>query len=294
MFWELVRHQGGLITRDQARQRGWTDRQMASAVANGQFELVLPTVFRHRAAPRPPGQLVVAVSLWLGASGELAGATAGRLWRLDRVPFSPVVTGSSWTRRSPDPSVRIQRRRLGEGDVTTRRELRVTTPERTIVDLAASLSRARLESAIESAFRQERCTPAELYDAAIVTAHSQKGRRSVLEWLHRRGDGPALEYELEQRTFEVIARSGLPTAERQHQVWVDGIPWAVDLSWPDVRVGVECDGFGSHVSPDAFRKDREKLAALVSVGWSILPVTWDEITRHEDRFIGRVRSALLR
>ena len=63
MFWELVRHQRGLVTGDQARSLGWVDRQLASAVGNGQLELILPTVFRDRGAPRTHSQFVVAVSL---------------------------------------------------------------------------------------------------------------------------------------------------------------------------------------------------------------------------------------
>ena len=292
MFWELVRHQRGLITRDQARELGWSDRQIASAVATGRFELVLPTVLRHEASPRTQSQFTVAASLWLGSAGELAGTTAGRMWRLDRVQSSEVLTVSSWTRRSPDPLIHVRRRRLADSSVTTLHGLRVTTPARTLVDLAASMSRARLESAIESAFRQRLCTPAELHELVVATSPGTRGRRHLLEWLERRGEGPALEYELEQRTFETLSRSGLVLPERQHAIWVDGVAWKVDLSWPDRRVGIECDGFGSHSSPEAFRQDRDKLAALVSVGWSILPVTWDEITRHADRFVGRVRSAL--
>ena len=186
----------------------------------------------------------------------------------------------------------VKRARLEPGHVVRHRGLTVTSPARTLVDLAATLTSARLESAVEDTFHRRLCLPADVADV-LASSSTAKGRRRLAEILTARGDGAALNRELEVRVARLIRGSAVPPAARQHVVNVGGIDWSIDFAWPDRRVGVECDGYEHHgTSREAFDQDRLKAAALASAGWRIVPVTWTEATRRADRFLERLTGAL--
>jgi hypothetical protein len=66
----------------------------------------------------------------------------------------------------------------------------------------------------------------------------------------------------------------------------------IDCAFPRWRLAVE--GFGDRFHRAARNRQRElkRLADLASVRWSVLPVTWAEITDTPDDVVGRVVSLL--
>jgi very-short-patch-repair endonuclease len=120
----------------------------------------------------------------------------------------------------------------------------------------------------------------------------RKGAGRVRRWLDVRGDGPALQRELEVVTARKLFASALPPPTRQHRVYVDGEPYDLDFAWPERMVALECDGWGSHGGRQAFESDRVRWAAVESVGWRIIPVTWREIRQRPERILRRVEVAL--
>lgn len=293
-FWGLVRRQMGVVSRDQARECGITDSQMAWWVRTDMFERVYPRVFRHLAAHRSRAQLLVATSLWLAARGALASVTAAAAHGLDRLPDEDIIRARvPGGGRSPHDGLVIVRGNLPEGHVAEKGLLRVTDPAWTITDLAADVGRARFRAAAESALRRRLCSSRQVIDVMIDRGPTGwKGRRAVREWLEWRGEGPAIQFELEITVFDLLKRHGAEPPSRQHIVAVDGVPYTLDFAWPQARVAVECDGFDAHGGRDHFDVDRIKIAAITSVGWRVLPVTWTEATRHTDRFVRRVRSLI--
>jgi very-short-patch-repair endonuclease len=66
---------------------------------------------------------------------------------------------------------------------------------------------------------------------------------------------------------------------RQHPVQIDGRRYRLDFAWPSFRVAVEADGFATHgARRRAFQADRRRTRKLMSAGWWIVPITWDEAT----------------
>jgi very-short-patch-repair endonuclease len=58
------------------------------------------------------------------------------------------------------------------------------------------------------------------------------------------------------------------------------------------RLIVEVDGYEAHSGPEQFRRDRQRQNALVAAGYTVLRVTWDDLTRSPEVLIGQLRLLL--
>jgi very-short-patch-repair endonuclease len=289
-----VRHQLGIVGRRQVRSLGLADDAVTRRCASGELERVLPATYRHHAAHRDASQFTIAVATWLGDAGALSHLTAARVRGVERIPedgLVHVVTPHRWL--SPHAGVRVARAPLPDEDVSLVGVLRVTTIERTLIDSAALLTEVRLVSAIESAFHQGVTDPVRL-EAKLVEmgTRGRKHAGRIRRWLELRGDGPALQSELEVAAARILSTSGLPVPTRQHRVVVDGTPYDLDFAWPEEMVALECDGWSAHGGRLAFDADRVRRGAVESLGWRVIPGTWIEVHRHPERLIRRIREAL--
>jgi very-short-patch-repair endonuclease len=66
----------------------------------------------------------------------------------------------------------------------------------------------------------------------------------------------------------------------------------VDAHWPGTRVVVELDSVRFHTSRAAFERDREKGNALVAAGYTVLRVTWRQLTQAPERVAETLARAL--
>ena len=74
----------------------------------------------------------------------------------------------------------------------------------------------------------------------------------------------------------------------------DGSWICVDILFPKLRLVVEVDGEAHHVGSGAFRRDRERDAALMAAGYQVLRFSWDSIVNHPERTIARLLAVLSR
>jgi very-short-patch-repair endonuclease len=61
----------------------------------------------------------------------------------------------------------------------------------------------------------------------------------------------------------------------------------LDLADPVRKVGVECQSWQWHASPDAQHRDARRKGMLRQLGWEIVDVWWSDL-RHPERVIGEV------
>lgn len=155
-----------------------------------------------------------------------------------------------------------------------------TTPSWTAIEVARSLSRPRVLATLDAALRSRSCDARELFAAAA----KQAGRQGIVMTREliplARADA---ESPMESEARLVMIDGGVPPDELQYEI-VDrsGRTWRVDFAWPECKVAVEYDCFDWHSDPDAFRKDRQKRAALQEMGWSVLSFVSDDV-RHRSR-----------
>ena len=151
--------------------------------------------------------------------------------------------------------------------MTTYRNIPITTPARTIIDLARILKGRPLEQALDLAEQRRLIDFAELHNRSIPPS-----LQAVLSLYT--ADTPTRS-ELRGALHRISATPTGSTAEGQHPH--RGIE--VDFVWRDKRLIVEVDGYAYHRSPSAFEADRERDINLALAGWRVLRFTWTQITR---------------
>ena len=208
--------------------------------------------------------------------GVLSHATAARAWGL-RPPGAGAihVTVSGDAGRKRRAGIRLHRSAtLGPDETTTVRGIPITTPVRTIIDLAATLRGRPLEQALDLAEHRRLVDFAELRRSKPTRPAGIALPTSAVVPLHGRHlrdpqrDGGALPRAVRQPR---------PAAAHDVNTRIEGVE--VDFVWRDARLIVEVDGYGYHRSPSAFEADRERDVMLVVAGWQVLRFTWTQITR---------------
>ncbi len=167
-----------------------------------------------------------------------------------------------------------------------------TSPEWTAVEVARGLRRARALATLDAALRSGTCdTP-----GLLAAAAAQAGRRGIvavrelIPFARAEAESP-----MESEARLVMFDGGLPMPTLQYKI-VDrsGRSWRLDFAWPDVKVAVEYDGFAWHSDPDAFRKDRQKRAALQEIGWSVVSIVSDDVRYRTWDMLRRIEVELKR
>lgn len=293
----IAASQQGLITRDQALRAGLSSAAVHRRISSGVWERVLPRVFRIAGVPPNGCQAALAACLWAGPQAVVSHAAAAVLWGLEGVQTRRIEITVPAGRAPSSPLVVVHRSlTLTHRDRAELARIPVTSPSRTMVDLAACIDGEPLETAMESGMRRGLFTAMSLrrrLDA--IGGQGRPGSAELRRLLEQRGErSRSLEYPLEVKVWRMLVRSGLPRPVRQHAVEVDGHRYRLDFAWPGFAVAVEADGFASHGGRLAFHADRRRIAGLLSAGWRVVPVTWQDVTERPHEWLTRLARTLAR
>jgi very-short-patch-repair endonuclease len=159
-------------------------------------------------------------------------------------------------------------RTLAEDDIVEDDGLRVASPARVMLDLAAEgASRRRLERALDQAEIHELHLPIEPLLARCTRRRGAPRLRAILEW--QLAGSTITESEAEEAFLATVDRSGLPRPTPQ--AWVAGNQR--DFVWPRERVVVEIDGHRYHKTAAAFERDALRGNEVTLAGWIHLRFT---------------------
>jgi hypothetical protein len=168
----------------------------------------------------------------------------------------------------------------------------VTSPAWTAVEVARGLRRPRALAALDAALRSGTCNRAEMWRAAV----EQAGRRGIVavRELLPLADGRA-ESPMESEARLAMIDGGLPIPILQYEIVdADRRLRRVDFAWPEERVAVEYDGLDWHSDADAMRRDRERHAALMDVGWVVIGIVFEDVRYRSWDFVARIDTQLRR
>jgi predicted transcriptional regulator of viral defense system len=173
---DIARGQHGLVTHAQLLELKIGRRQIEGWTSTGRLDRVLPGVLRVAGAPKTREQELLGAVLWGGTDSLASHRAAGELWGFDGIRAArPEITIPISTRkRSAEVVVHQTRSPLTQR--RTRRGVPTTTPERTLIDLAGSLSPEQLEIAFESARRDRHVTTASV-ERARASRCTREARR---------------------------------------------------------------------------------------------------------------------
>jgi hypothetical protein len=247
----LANRQHGVVARGQLAEAGISAGSIERRLRSG---LLLPEhrgVYRvgHR-APSLEATYLAAV-LACGAGSLLSGQAAAHLLRLVRgAAPDPEVTTPTERRVA---RVRTTRSRYGidRRDTMAFRRIPVTTPARTLVDLAALLPMNRLARACHEAGVLYETTPAQI-ESVLKRRPSSPGATTLRSIV--RGEVRVTLSKLEARFLELLGDAGLPLPVTNRLAGGR----RVDCRWPEHRLTVELDGFRFHRSRYAWEQDRHR------------------------------------
>jgi very-short-patch-repair endonuclease len=289
--WELARKQHGVVARRQLVAIGFTPKAIMYGANVGRLHR---TQWRGvYSVGRPElseyGRLMAAV-LWAGPGAVLSHASAADLWGIRRNRSREITLSlPAVRRRVRRRGVTVHRRAaLGPRQVTRQRGIPVTNPTWTLIDLATTLDRERLEAAVNQADARNLLRVDSLREE-LDRARGQPGVRLLRDILDR--DLFVLTDSDLERLFVPIARAaGL---ERPlSQVEVNG--HRVDFYFPSIDLVVECDSLRYHRTPSQQRKDRLRDQAHFAAETPFVRYTHWQIAKERRYVIGHLAAAAAR
>lgn len=217
----------------------------------------------------------------------LSHRSAAALWEIeegDELAHVTVLRNGSSARSG----VVVHRvRQLDEADRRRRYGLAVTSPARTLLDLAAVLPPDRLDAALERARSKRLVTPPAVH-AAMERCPKRRGSATLRRLLE---DRPTLTRSRAERLLlDLVARSGLPLPETNVRIGA----YEVDALWRRERVVVEIDGYAFHADRRAFERDRRRDAELQARGHRVLRFTWRRLQDEPEAVLVTLARTLAR
>ncbi len=225
----------------------------------------------------------MAAVLSCGPTAVLSHHNAAALWRIRAPANGPTeVTVSTQTRRRR-PGVTVHCRALDQSERVSRDGIPVTSVARTLLDLATTLRRDRLEAAINEADKLNLIDPGSL--RAALEGYSGRPGVGALRTVLDRQQFRLTESDLERRFLAIVRRTALPLPDTGRRL--NG--FKVDFHWPDLGLVVETDGLRYHRTPGQQARDRLRDQTHTAAGLTTLRFTHVQVRYEADR----VRSTLL-
>ena len=291
---QIAGNHDGLCTRRDLLAAGLSSSSIDRRVKRGTFEVVGAGIYL--VPPMRTEETDRRRALLLVSGSALSRRTAASLHVGLRLPpphpASPIEMVAPFsTRGIVAPGIVVHRTyHLPSADLTEITGLAVTTVERTICDLAASLSPRRLQFVAERAILDDLCSLGEL--AACRSAFVRRGRRgsrvlnAVMDHLQENDtqpdDAPEAT-EIEKLLRSALSRAGITGFVEQFQPdWYDGRRGVVDVAHPRAKIILEADSRRWHATTQAMADDRRRDRLAEANGWIVLRFTWHELKHRPD------------
>jgi hypothetical protein len=204
--WVLASAQHGVVSRAQLHELGFSDKAIEHRVDKARLHRVHRGVYAVGRPELTRCGLWTAAVLCCGREAMLSDDSAAALWEM-RPRARGAIEVSVPPDTDPRPAgVRVHRRTISAPDRTTHRRIPVTSPARTLIDLAIRLDADQLEAAVNEADKRDLVAPESLR-AALKRRGGQSGVRVLRA--PRRRTFTLTDSELERRFPPIARRAGL-------------------------------------------------------------------------------------
>ena len=279
---ELARLQHGVFARWQLVPRGVSERAIVRRLAGGDWGVVLPGVLALPSARDTFERRVWAGWLAVGPGALVSHEAAAQVHRIPNVIRNRVVLTDAHGRHHRLPGVIVhQLNDVLPEHRTAVDGLPITTPARTIVDLAAVVHPARLLPIVEGTHHARIASYTEVgVCMASIARRGKPGIRHLALTLDKLTSTKATTMsKLERQLFELIANAGLPRPISQYpfpgRLFTNG---CVDAAYADAKLIVEADGRTWHTRIADLKRDHARDADAARHGWLTLRLLYEDIT----------------
>jgi very-short-patch-repair endonuclease len=285
---EIADRQHGLVARWQLLAAGMSHRAISRSLDAGRLRPLFRGVYAVGHAVVSTDGWCQAALLACGEKSVLGHRTACTKWSLrrdDLFPLSVIVPGD---RGRKHDRIETRRVKLDRRDWMVFDSLRVTTPARTIVDMAGELRGKEMRLLVECAQDIRRFKPGQIRAVLERNPH-RPGCRPLLHLvalLDPDADG-ARSY-LERLFLKLVRKAKLPEPEVNQQI--EGRER--DFVWRDHRLVIEVDGHAHHSSRAAMRRDKARDRELTAALWRPARFTYEDVAFEPEATVNELRNLL--
>jgi hypothetical protein len=282
---KLAAEHWGVLSTGELRACGLSLKAIAVRARNGRLHSLHRGVYAvgHPNVPLE-GRFLAAVKA-CGPHAVLSHFSAAALYDLVR-----------WDGRYPEvttPAKRVHRgirahrsSMLEVQDVTRHKGIRVTTPARTLVDVAATFEYRALRRITRQA--QSLTTIHQILDT-LDRLGPRRGSAKLTKIL---ATGPApTRSELEDMVLDLILKAGFAHPDVNAPLTINGCRIIPDFRWPAQQLVIEADGAEWHDKRLAREDDAERQAVLEAHGERVIRVTWSQAITRRAETLERIRAA---
>ncbi|MGQ0847578.1 MAG: type IV toxin-antitoxin system AbiEi family antitoxin domain-containing protein [Actinomycetota bacterium] len=291
---DLAGRQAGYLTRRQALACGMTKETIRYRLQSHRWVHVRPGLYLILGFPPTLRGRLLAATATLGA--VVSHESAAQILEMpDVIREKAVVTVRSRTTHFfPDVLVH-QSTDLTDDQVIEIEAMPVTSPIRTVIDLAACLKPGVVGRIVDHLVVRRTITLDDL--VGQVERLARKGKpgitciRRVIEV--RIGETLIGESALELMTLRLFREWGFPEPVLQLALpWRSPRKGRVDLAFPQFRLIIEVDGRAWHATLDAFDSDRMRDNHAQLAGWRVIRITYRMLKDQPEMVRNLIKQAL--
>jgi very-short-patch-repair endonuclease len=287
----LALRQHGVVARRQLLDLGMSGRAIERRLQRGQLHEVFRGVYvfgARRISRKGRWMAAVVVS---DERTVLSHRSAGRLWRL-------LPSADEWVDVMNPPGRVVRRKGIvsHESEIwNDEREvvdaIPVTSPFRTIFDLAAVLKLRELERTWHEAevrgLRDRVSLP-----MLLERYPGRRGARNLRALLEAAEPVGFTRNDFEEVFVALVDSYGLRRPRMNGTLALRGRFFEIDALWEDERVAVELDSRSVHSTNRNFESDKQRDRILLAEGWRTVRVTWRQLKDEPDEIVADLRKAL--
>jgi hypothetical protein len=263
----LAARQYGHVTRAQLLRLGMHRRTISRRLDAGSLIRVHAGVYAVGHLREDPVARAMAAVLACGPNAVLSHHSAAALWGFRKWYGGPVhVTAPTLHRRR---GIKAHRRPLTRREIRRHQGIPVTTPARTLLDIARDLPEKQLIRAINDALVAECLKDRHLHGTRLECYVGELSRSP-----------------LEDDVKPWIKRFDLP--EPLYNAKIGG--YEADVYYPEAKLIVELDGWRFHRTKKAFEDDRERDAYMLARGIATIRITRARLANAPAKEAGRLRQ----
>jgi predicted transcriptional regulator of viral defense system len=284
----MAAEQWGVLSVGELRECGLSARAVATRVNRGGLHRLHRGVYAigHRGVALEGRFLAAAKACGPGA--VLSHLSAAALWGLmEWEERYPEVTIRDTTPRA-HPGIRVHRTCLLEPrDVRRHRQIPVTAPARTCIDLASELPYAAARRAVRQALSLRLLGVQDLL--GVLEQQERRPGAATLRRIVATGAVPTRSL-LEDVVLDLLLEAGFERPDINVPLVIGGRRVVPDFRWADRRLVVEADGAAWHENELARHDDAERQALLEASGERVIRVTWGRVVGRRARTIASLRT----
>jgi very-short-patch-repair endonuclease len=284
----LAARQWGVVSLDELRDCGLSPKAVEVRLRTGRLHPIHRGVYAVGHANPPLDGIFLAAVKACGRGAVLSHYAAAALWGIVDWDYRLVEVTVVRSSTPLTESIRVHRSRcLERADVRLHRGIRVTSPVRTLIDLAAILDYKTLRRAVRQALSHNLVTLGDLARARLRLG-PRRGARNLARVL---ATAAPTRSELEDVVLDLILAGGLEQPDVNVPRSIEGRNVIPDFRWPSVRLVLEADSRRHHDDPLARADDIERQALLERDGDHVERVTWQQAVARPAQTIARLIDA---